>query len=356
MSVTRRTVLTGALLATEMTAAWAAPARNLTGSARSIIDEMVRQYGFQGVVVIGRDGLPRFSHAVGSADIERQIAVAVETPFGIASISKRLTAVAVMRLVERGRLALDQPITAYLPDYRPDTGARVTLRHLLSNSSGVPNLFRTALRADRSLMATEMSAREAIRRFASGDLAFEPGTRFDYTPTNWFIVLGIIEAVTGTPFAQAMRALVIEPLELVATTLDPSPRTAKSYRSVSPSIEWLDSRPAYRAASGGYFSTARDLLRFAHRVYDTGFLSRASRLALTRLEVASDSYALGGRIRQVPVEGTTVAAAWETGNLAGYRSVLGHRLDGQGEVVILNNTAMLQRTMDEFAEALLRLG
>jgi D-alanyl-D-alanine carboxypeptidase len=355
--LTRRTILAGGgLVVSGAAMGFAVPGRDRPVAARSIIDGMIRDHGFQGVVMLGRGGTPRFSHAVGSADVAGNVAMTVDTPFGIASISKRLTAVAVMRLIERRLLALDAPITTYLPGYRPDTGARVTLRRLLSNSSGVPNLFTPALRADASLISAEMPAGEAIRRFASGDLAFEPGSRFDYALTNWFIVLGIVEAVTGTSYAQAMRALVIEPLELGTTTLDSSPRTAKSYRSLSPLVEWTDSRPSYRAAGGGYFSTARDLLRFAHKVYDTGFLSRASRSALTTVEVASDSYALGGRVRQVAMGKASVAAAWETGNVAGYRSVLGHRLDGKGAVVVLDNTAMSQRTMDEFADALLRLG
>lgn len=353
----RRMVLAGAgaLWASGAKAAATFDTRILAGRAASVIEAMVRDHGFQGVVMLGHRGEPRFSQAVGSADITRDIRVTIDTPFGIASISKRLTAVAVMRLIERGRLALDAPITTYLPDYRPDTGAGVSLRHLLSNSSGVPNLFRPAIRADTLLLSAEMPAKEAIRRFASGDLAFAPGTQFDYTPTNWFIVLGLIEAVTGLSYSRAMDALVIEPLNLSATTLTPSPHTAKSYRSVSPVVEWLDSRPAYRAASGGYFSVARDLIQFAHRIYDTDFLSRSSRSALTTVEVASASYALGGRIRQVQVGESMIVAAWETGNLAGYRSVLGHCLDGQGTVLILNNTAISQRTMDEFAEALLRL-
>jgi Beta-lactamase. len=137
------------------------------------------------------------------------------------------------------------------------------------------------------------------------------------------------------------------------TTLAP-PEDVMSYRTVSPAVEWTNPRPPFLAAAGGYYSTAADLLRFAHRVYDTDFLTPGSRAALTTVEVASDDYALGGRIRTVAMGGVDVRAAWETGNTNGYRSVLGHRLDGRGAVVILNNNAVSQRTMDEFAEALLR--
>jgi len=335
-------------------AAGAKPARDGNAGPRAVIDAMVHDHGFQGVVMLGRNGRSSFARAIGLADIIAGVAAVPDTPFGIASISKRLTTVAVLRLVERRKLSLDSPITGFLPDYRADTGARVTLRHLLSNSSGIPNAFLPAIRAEAGLVAQELSAAEAIRRFASGDLIFEPGARFDYTPTNWFIVLGILEKVMGMRYAQAMHALVTGPLGLNATATLPRPGAAKSYRSVSPVTEWIDWRPAYRAASGGFYSTVRDLLGFAHKIYDTGFLSRQSRQALTTIAVPSDSYALGGRIRQVPIGGHGVAAAWETGNTAGFRSVLGHRLDGRGSVVVLNNTGLSQRIMDQFAEDLLR--
>ncbi|RZJ24794.1 MAG: class A beta-lactamase-related serine hydrolase [Brevundimonas sp.] len=194
---------------------------------------------------------------------------------------------------------------------------------------------------------------EAVRRFATGDLVFEPGARFDYVLSNWILVLAILEAVTGQPYPDAMRTLVLDPLRMTQTTPVAAPGTM-SYRAVSPPVEWINPRPPFLAAAGGYYSTAADLLRFAHRVYDTDFLSRASRAALTTIEVASDNYALGGRIRTVSIGGVDVRAAWETGNTSGYRSVLGHRLDGRGAVVILNNTAISQRTMDAFAEALLQ--
>jgi CubicO group peptidase (beta-lactamase class C family) len=334
----------------------AAMAKRPADAAQPIIDAMVRDHAFQGVVMLGRGGISCFARAIGSADIDNRVALKVDTPFGIASISKRLTAVAVMRLIERNRLSLDAPITTYLHQYRADTGAKISLRHLLSNSSGVPSQFLAAARDDPSLLTAQLSTTEAIRRFASGDFTFEPGTRFDYALTNWVLITGILEAVTGQPYAEIMRELVTGPLGLAATTLDLPAHAAKSYRTLSPPTEWVRPRLDYMAAAGGYFSTAQDMLRFGHAVYDSGFLSRASRLALTKVEVASDSYALGGRVREVAIGSRKRIAAWDTGNTAGYRSVLGDRLDGRGAVVILNNSAMSQRTMDEFADALLQIG
>lgn len=350
----RRALLWGVGALGVLGAAPAARADSRADDVAAVVDGMVREHGFQGVVLLGRRGRVRWSRAVGLAQIERGIPLRVDTPLGIASISKRLTAVAVMRLVEAGTLSLDAPITTWLPDYRADTGARVNLRRLLSNSSGVPNNFQAAIRAEPALMAEPyISTAEAIRRFSSGDLAFEPGARFDYALTNWILVQGILEAVTGLSYPEAMRTLVLEPLRMTQTGLMPSPDVT-SYRTVSPPVEWTNPRPPFLAAAGGYYSTAADLLRFAHRVYDTGFLAPSSRTALTTIEVASDSYALGGRVRTVAVDGVDARCAWETGNTNGFRSVLGHRLDGRGTVVIQNNAALSQRTMDEFAEALLR--
>ncbi|HWW12285.1 MAG TPA: serine hydrolase domain-containing protein, partial [Brevundimonas sp.] len=296
----------------------------------------------------------RITHAAGMAQIARGVPMRAATSLGIASISKRLTAVAVMRLVDEGRLSLDAPITTWLADYPAETGARITLRRLLSNSSGVPNPFRAAVEADPALLEEPwISTAEAVRRLATGDLVFEPGARFDYVLSNWILVLAILEAVTGRPYAEAMRALVLEPLGMTHTA-PAAPPDVMSYRTISPPVEWTNPRPPFLAAGGGYYSTAADLLKFAHHTYDTGFLSQASRTALTTVEVASDSYALGGRMRTVAIGGVEVRAAWETGNTNGYRSVLGHRLDGRGTIVILNNNAISQRTMDEFAEALLR--
>jgi D-alanyl-D-alanine carboxypeptidase len=119
---------------------------------RTIVDTFAHEQGFQGVVLFRSAGRPDFSAAIGLADRAKNVPMRAETAFGIASVSKRLTAVATLRLVERGRLTLDAPITRWLPWYRADTGARVTLRHLLSNSSGIPNAYAAAQKADSNFV------------------------------------------------------------------------------------------------------------------------------------------------------------------------------------------------------------
>jgi CubicO group peptidase (beta-lactamase class C family) len=348
----RDLLMAGAGLALSPAAAFAKP----LGAAHPIVDAFVKEQGFNGVVMLGKAGKPTYARAFGMADFEAARPATVDTVYGIASISKWLTSTTVLKLVEAGKLSLDAPVTTWLPDYRKDTGAKVTLRRLLSNSSGVPNGFSPALKADPGLLTADLPTLEAVKRFCQGDLAFEPGARFDYALTNWIIVMAVIEAATGRPYPEAMRAITLGPLGLTATDADAataaSPAVAAGYASAAPPVRRPNTRLPYMAAAGGYFSTASDLLRAAHQIFDTRFLSPASQTALRTIEAASDNYALGGRIRTLWVDGKPYPAGWETGNTAGYRSVLGHRFDTGTSVVILNNTSLSQKTLDLFADTL----
>ena len=332
--------------------AWAIPA---LGNDNPVVDAFVKAQGFQGVVMLGRAGKPRYARAFGMADIEAGTPATVETRYAIASISKLLTTATVLKLVEQGKLALDSPIATWLPGYRDDTGSHVTLRHLLSNMSGIPNGFGTAAKADPTLVTREIATADAVKIYASGDLIFEPGAKFDYAMTNWFVVIAIVEAVTGRPFQEVMHAVTLDPLDLLhtdaASAIQDLPDTAASYRG-TPLARVSGKRLAVMAAAGGYYSTAGDLMRAAHVIYDTGFLSRESRRQLETIQSPADAYALGGRIHSLKIGGQTRLAGWATGNTAGYRSVVGHRLDDRSTVVILNNTGMSQRTLDLFADSL----
>jgi CubicO group peptidase (beta-lactamase class C family) len=327
----------------------------LSGSAANkVVDAFLKTQPFQGVVLIGRAGKPIYSRTIGFADIEAKKPTAVGTPFVIASISKWLTSIGLLRLAEAGKLDLDAPILRYLPDYRADTGAKVTLRHLMSNISGVPNGFATWSKAnpDPDLFKRAMTTAEAVKLWCSGDLAFEPGTKFDYALTNWVIITAIIEAVTGKPYAEAMTALVTGPLGLTRTTPIDPPDIAISYRTLEPLVRRPNDRFAFFAASGGYASTAGDLLKAAHAVFDRGFLPPRRERELLAVGWPDQNYALGGRVKTLFTDGMPRAFAWETGNAAGYRSVLSHRFDDQTTVVLLNNTSVGQKAMDEFAYAL----
>jgi len=324
------------------------------GAADRAVDAFLAAQPFRGVVLIGRAGKPLYARAIGFADIETRKPATLDTPYGVASISKWLTSTALLKLEEAGKLDLDAPISTYLPDYRADTGAKVKLRHLTSNISGIPNGFATWTKAnpDPDLFKRSFTTAEAVKLWCSGDLIFEPGTRFDYVLTNWILITAIIEAVTGERYAAAMSQLVLSPLGLSHTTPVDPPDVAASYRTLEPLVRRTNERFPCMTASGGFVSTAPDLLKAAHAVFDGGFLPPARKKELLTIGWPDQNYALGGRVRTLFADGMPRVFAWETGNTAGYRSVLGHRFDDQTTVVLLNNTSVSQKAMDEFAYAL----
>ena len=332
-----------------------ASAAVLSGNAADrAVDAFLRTQPFQGVVLIGRAGKSIYSRTVGFADIEAKKPATLDTPYVIASISKWLTSTALLKLAEAGKVELDAPITRYLPDYRADTGVKVKLRQLMSNISGIPNGFSTWTKAnpDPDLFKKTFTTAEAVKLWCSGDLIFEPGTKFDYVLTNWILLTAIIETVTGKAYATAMAELVLGPLGLSRTTpVDPLD-VAASYRTLEPLARKPNLRFPCMTASGGYVSTAPDLLKAAHAVFDGGFLPPARKKELLTVGWPDQNYALGGRVRTLFADGMPRVFAWETGNTAGYRSVLGHRFDDQTTVVLLNNTSISQKAMDEFAYAL----
>lgn len=325
------------------------------GAADDRLSAFASATPFYGLVMRARAGVPVDARCIGLANIEEGRPVRLDTLFAIGSISKWLTATTLLRLSDQGRLVLDAPIATYLPYFRADVGGKVTLRHLLCNASGIPNGFTPAVKADPALRSQPLTTEDGIRRFCQGDLAFQPMERFDYALTNWIILVGVVEQVTGQPFQQAVKRLTLDPLGLTRTAADSAtaeaPETAISYASLNPPSRRTEPRLPMLAASGGYLSTAPDLLRAAHGIFDTDFLSPAARRDLLTVQI--EDYALGGRIKMLRVEGQPRRFAWETGRVLGYRSVLAHRLDNAETLIILNNTDLSQKALDDLAIDLL---
>jgi CubicO group peptidase (beta-lactamase class C family) len=345
----RRTVLASCLCSgIALRPAWAL---SVIGKGDPRVDAFVRANNFHGVVVKAREGRIHYARAFGMADIATKRPAGVDTIYAIASISKWLTSVTLLKLVEQGRATLETPIATLLPDFRVDTGARVKLVHLLSNTSGIPNDFIAAAKLDPSLLTTDLGTTESVRRFCQGDLIFEPGSKFDYAMTNWFVLQAVVERLTGKLFPEAVWTITLDPLGLSHTGTDRA-GAASSYRTIEPPVLWPDPRTPVMTAGGGYFSNASDLVRAAHRVFDRGFLKPESIAALRTIRVPEQDYSLGGRVRTMTIGGKPVQAAWQTGRTAGFRSVLAHRYDDRSTVVILNNTGLSQKLLDEFADQL----
>ncbi|UGQ49226.1 beta-lactamase family protein [Massilia endophytica] len=296
---------------------------------------------------------------MGVADPRIQTPMALTTTFETGSVSKWIAAIVVMKLVDQGTLKLDEPIRTYLPDYRADTGSQLTLRHLMSHSSGVPNDIIAARKADPQVALTELEQMEAVRRYASGDLRFAPGASWDYSHSNWIIVKAIVERVSGKSYSDCVEAWLTSPLGLNSSGVyrgesSAVPRMAVAY--AGPLASWqrkVNAIPDYMAMAGGFYSSAPDMLRLMDQVLSGGVLTPASRATLMKVNMPDQRYALGGRTRIETIAGQDREAAWEDGSNGGFRLVA-RRVLGDGiTVVVFNNSSYDHQKLGALASALM---
>jgi len=316
-----------------------------------VIDRHVPR-DYSGVVAVRKDARsPLVTRAGGLALREEAQANTRDTRFMIGSATKWISAVTVLRLVDLGKLDLDAPIARHLPELPPETGA-VTLRLLLSNRSGIPNGLQAALRKDPSVGTLEIGPVEAALRFGTGALEAKPGQKWDYSVTNWVLVAAVVERANGKPFTETVAELVLTPANVPDTGFADTgyedavgmavAYTATGARKTPPA-------PPMVAASGTLYSTARDLVALADTVYSTKLLSDKARRELMTIQVPSEDYALGGKVKTVATKKGARTLAWEAGATGGYKTLLAYDPKDGRAVVLLNNTDIQQSEQAKIA-------
>lgn len=216
-------------------------------------------------LAVVRSGSPVFTHCHGMADLEWRQPVTSTTVFRLASLSKPFTALAILLLSDDGLLDVDTPITEYLPDC-PDDWRRVTVRHLLTHTSGIQNFVLQPGFAERTSRLDHTD--EQLRAlFADLPLHFEPGTRYGYSNSGYRLLDMIGAHVTGMPFADVLRQRVFGPAGMVDTRVltddDIIAERASGYRRTP---DGFTNAPylsmTIPGGAGGVGSTLADLLRF----------------------------------------------------------------------------------------------
>lgn len=301
-------------------------------------------------VAVWQDGELVWSKAYGLADIENQQAMSTSTPMRIASVSKSITAVAMMRLVEQGLLDLDAPAHRYLHEL-PDHLGGITARQLASSSSGIRH-YNDSDVSNKAYFATSL---DALERFDSDDLLFPPGTQFEYSSYGWVLLSAMIEAIVDAPFAVWMSAQFPQ-MGLQNTYLD-HPEFAASKLSTQyvlsqpvwwkrlffnaselrQPVQWEDR--SYMFAGGGMVSTAEQLAIFGGRLLTDDLLTQSSKEIMWRDCCLSHSplasYALGWELSENEPYGRVL---YHSGSMSSARSHLLLFPSQNTSVAILYNT------------------
>jgi len=251
-------------------------ARQLEATAlAALADRDAPVPGFAVRVVSHGDVL--LSHGYGLADLPRQKEVREDSIFRVGSLTKQFTAAAVLQLEEQGKLKLDDPLTLYLKDY-PPPAKPVTLRHLLTHTSGIPGY--TELQWFPSHMNQATPHEELVATFAKEPLQFDPGSRFSYSNSGYFLLGLVIERVSGQSYAEYLREHVL-PGALHDTRYCPDAqdyeRAALGYHSVAGKLEPaapLSMTLPYSA--GGLCSTVGDLVSWSRALASGKVVSAAT--------------------------------------------------------------------------------
>jgi D-alanyl-D-alanine carboxypeptidase len=267
----------------------------LLGALEARLDQATAADRFSGVVLLARGGKPIFQAARGLADRERKQKVSMQTKFRIGSMNKMFTAVAVLQLRERGKLALEDPLAKWLPDYpNAELAKQVTLHHLLTHTGGTGDIFGPLYQQHRK----ELTSHQAyIDLYGQRDLEFTPGARFNYSNYGFVLLGRVIEKASGESYYDYVREHVYAPAKMTATGSEP-----ESERVADRSVGYLrgpdglkpnvDTLPPRGTSAGGGYSTAEDLLRFADALQSHRLLSAASTQLLLTGKVRTDPRAM----------------------------------------------------------------
>ena len=218
----------------------------------------------------------------GVTDLTTKAPVRTETRFRVGSLTKLMTATALMRLVEEGRVRLDDPVRLTLPDF---PHGEITLRQLAGHLAGVRHYSRGEF-----LNSTHYaSATDSLRRFAADPLLGPPGAKYHYSSYGYDVLGAVLERVTGRPFDAAMKSLVFDPAGMDETSFESDSSTTAFYDAgkegprSAPPVDLSDRLPA-----GAAVTTARDLARLLIATTDGRFLSDASRTTMFTSQRTND--------------------------------------------------------------------
>ena len=222
---------------------------------------------FSGAALVARNGKTVFAQAYGLADREKKTPNTLKTRFRIGSMNKMFTAVAVLQLVQSGKLDLKAPFGNYLTDYpNKDVASKVTIEQLLSHTGGTGDIFGPEFEKNRLELKT---LQDYVKLYGNRAGEFAPGSRWQYSNYGFLLLGVLIEKVSGQSYYDYVRDHIYKPAGMTATASEPEDQTVVD-RSMGytrfmggglrPNTETL---PYRGSSAGGGYSTVEDLLKFA---------------------------------------------------------------------------------------------
>jgi len=302
--------------------------------ARSYLEDAATGPGFSGVVLIGQGDEIVFQQAYGFADADLRVTMRIEQRFRIGSLTKPITASAVLVAVDRGLLGLDTYACRWLPAC-PRTWEQVTVQHLLTHTSGINDHF-----GDLDAVPVTETVAELRRVLDSlpddEPLRAAPGTEYTYSNFNYVLLGAVLEQVAGKHWETILREWVFEPLALRTMMYDDvyaiiNDRVRGYERDDSLGLRNIDYDDHAAYAAGGLLSSAGDLFRWSRGMLTAKLFSPP--LVVESFTPYREDYGYGWQIRQY-FERTIYN---HTGGIDGFSSHLAYYPDDAMTIVVLSN-------------------
>jgi len=298
---------------------------------------------FNGSVLVARGEHIIYQGGLGFANLEWKIPNDPHTKFELGSITKQFTALLVLQFVNEGKVRLAGHVSDYLPYYRKDTGIRITVHHLLSHTSGVPNFIELP----GFLEGADSRVRYGVQKFAethcSGNLQFEPGAKFAYSNSGYFLLGAILEKVSGETYEELLQQRIFTPLGMKDSGCAHSetvlPRRAAGYERSPRGLQnarYYDMSIPY--AAGGLYSTVLDLYVWDRALYTDRLLPVALRDLLFTPNLEGYGYGWGILVPKAGSPHAGQSIPMHGGAIFGFQSLI-QRIPPQKElIVLLDNT------------------
>src|SRR5438876_1240620 len=329
----------------------AKPASSLQSKVDAYVQPLVETRNFSGCILVARDGAALLDRCYGMANYELQKLNTPSTRFHIASVSKSFTAAAILLLEQQGKLKVENQLAKFIPDY--PRGNEITLHHLLTHTSGIPNVNNFPEYNEKS--REHLNLEQIIALFKQKPLNFAPGSKYEYSNSNYNLLAFVIEKVSGQGYSEFLRRNFFAPLGMSMTGDDSDPQELLPERAAGyvalgydqlGNAPWLDW--SIKAGSGSLYSTASDLLKWDQALNGEKVLKLATIAKMFRKYSTPFSYGWFVRERF----GHRVQAI--NGRSPGFTASLERFPDDRATVILTANTySALTQSMAEGLAAIL---
>lgn len=313
------------------------------------IDELVSKYAeygkFNGSIFVAEKGEIIYKKGFGWANVEWSVPNQPDTKHRLASITKQFTAMLILQLASENKLKLDASVSMYLPDYPKQSGDVITVHHLLTHTSGIPNY--TSFQDYRERMLDTYRPEEIVRIFADSVLDFTPGEKFQYSNSGYVLLGYIVERVTGQTYEEVLQNKIFTPLKMHNTGYDHSNTVVKNkssgYEKMGTTFHhaaYIDMSVPY--AAGGLYSTVEDMYLWDQALYTDKLLPKKYMDLLFQNHIPTwgqKYYGYGWELGKVAMGNSKefIQTAGHSGGINGFNTLITRIPSDRTSIILLNN-------------------